>query len=233
MPKAKQFVVCDPNFLPFFFFSEHNKAQDNSPHPHPPRQTETICLYWPSPQAGPSALGGLAEGVRGLAKGGTPRLGCWGLRELLRLVEGGSHRPAQRTRQADGVPGSPHLSLSSAPGPTPSHGPMGWPGSAHHPPARPAWHPLLPAPPCPSPLGVVYPCPALHGHHGGGHVLCPGGGRPGRPVSAEWQVRPWGSQPRPGESEAGLLPRPSRAGHRLDPRSGGLQDAGALARGRE
>lgn len=30
MPKAKQFVVCDPNFLPFFFFSEHNKAQDSS-----------------------------------------------------------------------------------------------------------------------------------------------------------------------------------------------------------
>ena len=33
MPKAKQFVVCDPHFLPFF--SEHNKAQDSSPTPTP------------------------------------------------------------------------------------------------------------------------------------------------------------------------------------------------------
>lgn len=82
------------------FFSEHNKAQDNSL-PHPPRQTELICLHWlrsipacqpsPLPWAVPPMLGGLPGGCgawpigdrqAGCQEGGFPGVlvtgACWG-----------------------------------------------------------------------------------------------------------------------------------------------------------
>lgn len=73
--KAKQFVVCDPNFLPFFQNITKLKTTP-SPSPHPPgRQKRSVYTgaerSTPSlPQAVPSALGGVRGRGRRPGQGG-------------------------------------------------------------------------------------------------------------------------------------------------------------------
>lgn len=45
MPKAKQFVVCDPNFLPFFFFQNITKPKTTPSLPPPSPQADRTDLF--------------------------------------------------------------------------------------------------------------------------------------------------------------------------------------------
>lgn len=45
MPKAKQFVVCDPNFLPFFFFQNITKPKTTPSLPPPSPQAARTDLF--------------------------------------------------------------------------------------------------------------------------------------------------------------------------------------------
>lgn len=136
-PKSKQCVVCDPNFLPFF--SEHNKAQDNSlPQPPPPRQTEMICLHWQVP----SALGSLrGRGCRPGWGGGNRGDTGWGWEYwgLLMELQWGFHRVLDGEEGETALP-APLQGSPRSPSPPCRHVVPG-PGSP------PALQPILPTPP--------------------------------------------------------------------------------------
>lgn len=235
-PKAKQFVVCDPNFLPFF--SEHNKARDNSP--PPPRQTETICLHWlqniPGPPARPSPPGralsaeqwkgskGSPQGCRGLGRGRQKGPQAGPIRVLV-CVAGPGRRPRGISTRCP--PGS---LTRVCPEPSPSHPFTQVPGpwATTRLPARPPSslsqcpRPTPPGPAQPrSPRGAARSLPWELASH--------------RCSWSSWSSRCRPRNPRFRESKVGPLP-PGLTGARLllEPRSGRqMGPQGALARRRD
>lgn len=65
-------------FCLFFFFSEHNKAQDNSPHPHPPGRQKRSVYTGPRPGPGPPRWAALQKGCRAWPRGAPPGWGAGG-----------------------------------------------------------------------------------------------------------------------------------------------------------